>query len=191
MFSHLSPEGNVPRMVDVSDKTPSHRKAWARSKVTLPADLIKELQIKCTKAKSSSKKNKSLVQIESTSNITEIYAAKGPIFQTAIIAGTMAVKNTAHLIPFCHPLPIEKCILEISLQPVTESISLSGQQVVVIDCQVQTFAKTGVEMEALVGASVAALTIYDMCKSYSQNIVISETKLIKKSGGKSDYQIEK
>ncbi len=102
---------------------------------------------------------------------------KGSILQTAIIAGTMAAKKTSDLIPLCHPLGLDSCKFDMDV--------LADQ--IVITCVCRLEAKTGVEMEALVGASVAALTIYDMCKSVSKGIVIRETKLIAKSGGKSDF----
>jgi cyclic pyranopterin phosphate synthase len=91
----------------------------------------------------------------------------------------MAVKKTAELIPFCHPLPIENCKINIGFNDARE---------VVIDCTVRITGKTGVEMEALTGATVAALTIYDMCKALSHNIVIRETQLMKKTGGKTDFK---
>ena len=97
----------------------------------------------------------------------DIETAKGPVFVTAVIAGVMAAKRTHELIPFCHPL--------------------DSQQRAVVDCKCKVHHRTGVEMEALTGASVAALTIYDMCKALSHEIVISETRLISKTGGKEDY----
>ena len=98
------------------------------------------------------------------------------MFHTAIIAGTMAAKRTHELIPFCHPLGIESCKL---------AIDMDGDDAIV-RCTVSVHHKTGVEMEALTGASVAALTIYDMCKALSHDIVIAETRLVEKRGGKSD-----
>jgi len=142
-------------MVDVSDKIPTKRTAIAQSKVKLPkeiVDLFKE---------------------------GDIPTPKGPVFATAIIAGTMGAKKTSELIPFCHPIGLENCKLKIQLR---------GDEVV-IECEVSTHNKTGVEMEALTGASVAALTIYDMCKSVSHGMVILETKLIKKTGGKTDVRM--
>ena len=103
---------------------------------------------------------------------------KGGILQTAIIAGTMAAKKTGDLIPMCHPLGLESC--KINIDVLEESLKIT--------CICRLEAKTGVEMEAMVGVSVAALTIYDMCKSVSKGIVIQETKLIRKSGGKSDFK---
>jgi cyclic pyranopterin phosphate synthase len=109
----------------------------------------------------------------------DIQTKKGSVFQTAIIAGIMAAKKTGELIPLCHPLGLDNCQV---------SIHLNEQQEVVIDCTATITAKTGVEMEALVGASIAALTIYDMCKALSHDIVIRETKLMEKTGGKRDFK---
>ena len=108
----------------------------------------------------------------------EISTKKGPVFATAIIAGVMAAKKTHELIPFCHPLGLDSCKV---------AIEIDGDKAV-IDCRCKVTHKTGVEMEALTGASVAALTIYDMLKALSHDIVISETKLISKTGGKQDFQ---
>jgi cyclic pyranopterin phosphate synthase len=107
----------------------------------------------------------------------EIATKKGPVFATAIIAGVMAAKKTHELIPFCHPLGLESCKV---------SIELDGNKAL-IDCRCKVTHKTGVEMEALTGASVAALTIYDMLKAVSHDIVISDTRLMAKSGGKQDF----
>jgi len=154
-FTHIDSKKNVPAMVDVSDKTVTKRTAIARSVVKLP-----EVVIKLFKE-------------------GDISTPKGPVFATAIIAGTMGAKKTSELIPFCHPIALENCKINIVLQ---------GEDVI-IDCEVSTHNKTGVEMEALTGASVAALTIYDMCKSVSHGIVISNTRLIVKTGGKSDIKL--
>ena len=153
LLTHID-EKNQPGMVDVSEKLITHREATASSIVVLGKEIMKLL------------------------TDGDIATKKGPVFQTAIIAGTMAAKNTSQLIPFCHPLPLEKC--KFNVNPIDE-------ERVEIICTCKTSAKTGIEMEALAGASVAALTIYDMCKAASKSIVISETKLITKSGGKSDY----
>lgn len=107
----------------------------------------------------------------------EIETKKGPVFATAIVAGVMAAKKTHELIPFCHPLGLESCKI---------SIEMRGNDAV-IDCRCKVTHKTGVEMEALTGASVAALTIYDMLKAMSHDIVIAETRLMSKSGGKQDF----
>ncbi len=109
----------------------------------------------------------------------DIQTKKGSVFQTAIIAGIMAAKKTGDLIPLCHPLGLDNCSI---------NIQLNEQHEVVIDCTASITAKTGVEMEALVGASIAALTVYDMCKALSHDIVIRETKLIEKTGGKRDFK---
>ncbi|MEY2983844.1 MAG: molybdenum cofactor biosynthesis protein, partial [Cyanobacteriota bacterium] len=106
---------------------------------------------------------------------------KGPVIQTAIIAGTMAVKKTAELIPFCHTLPIQSCKFATELQIVENTLELT------LRCTVKTCYKTGVEMEALCGVSVAALTVYDMAKALSPDIAIAATRLLAKTGGKSDF----
>lgn len=148
-------ENNQPGMVDVSDKNTTKREAIAESIVVLGEELINLL------------------------DEGDINSKKGPVFQTAIIAGTMAAKKTWDLIPFCHPLPLEKCKL---------SIDVLDDTSIQIRCTCLTNARTGVEMEALTGASVAALTVYDMCKAVNKGIVIKESKLLSKSGGKSDFQ---
>ena len=109
----------------------------------------------------------------------DIQTKKGSVFQTAIIAGIMAAKKTGELIPLCHPLGMDNCHID---------IQLNEQSEVVIECTASITAKTGIEMEALTGASIAALTIYDMCKALSHDIVIKETKLIEKTGGKRDFK---
>jgi len=104
---------------------------------------------------------------------------KGSVLQTAILAGIMAAKKTSELIPLCHPLALNKCNVDIKMNDEDNSLT--------IICTVKVDGKTGVEMEALTGASVAALTIYDMCKAHSHDIVISQTRLLQKQGGKSDF----
>jgi cyclic pyranopterin phosphate synthase len=112
----------------------------------------------------------------------EIATKKGAVFQTAILAGVMGAKRTSELIPLCHPLPLDDC------QVTVESDDSLGE--VSVHCRVTTHAKTGVEMEALTGATVAALTIYDMVKAVAPGIVIREVRLIEKTGGKRDYRAE-
>ena len=109
----------------------------------------------------------------------DLQTKKGSVFQIAIIAGIMAAKKTGDLIPLCHPLGLDNCNIFVTLNESNE---------VVIDCTTSITAKTGVEMEALVGASIAALTVYDMCKALSHDIIIKETKLIAKTGGKRDFK---
>ncbi len=142
-------------MVDVSVKKVTERTAIAESRVILPVEIIEKLEN------------------------DDIHTKKGPVFQTAIIAGVMAAKKTSELIPLCHPLGLDKCTVE---------IAIDDQKEVVIKCEARVMSKTGVEMEALTGASIAALTVYDMCKGFSHEIVIKETKLLKKTGGKSDFE---
>jgi cyclic pyranopterin phosphate synthase len=107
----------------------------------------------------------------------DITTKKGPVFATAIIAGVMAAKKTHELIPFCHPLGLDSCKI---------SIEVVGDRAI-IDCRCKVHHKTGVEMEALTGASVAALTIYDMLKALSHDLVIRDTRLMAKTGGKRDF----
>lgn len=152
-FSHLNEHG-LATMVDISEKKISLRSARARSIVQLPAEVLAEL------------------------TGGDIQTKKGSVFQTAIIAGIMAAKKTGELIPLCHPLSLDNCKID---------ITVNGSQLV-IDCTATLTSKTGVEMEALVGASIAALTVYDMCKALSHDIVIKEIKLIEKTGGRHDYQ---
>ena len=149
-LSHVDPAGR-PRMVDVGAKMPTQREATAEARVRFPAAVAKTLRAQ------------------------GLRSAKGPIVDTAIIAGTMAVKRTHELIPFCHPLAIERCAFE---------IDFDGASELSIRCTVAVTHKTGVEMEALTGASVAALTVYDMCKALSHEIVIGDVRLVEKSGGK-------
>ncbi len=111
----------------------------------------------------------------------DIQTKKGAVFQTAIIAGIMASKKTGELIPLCHSLGLDNCKVNIHVNEAGE---------VVIDCTTSITAKTGIELEALVGASIAALTVYDMCKAMSHDIVIRETKLMEKTGGKRDFKRE-
>lgn len=155
-FSHIDKQNN-PTMVDVSNKQITKRNAVAQTVITLPTAVKQAL-----------------------SN-DEIVSKKGPVFQTAIIAGVMAAKKTHELIPFCHPIAIENCKIEIKVNHI---------QQLIITCECTINSKTGVEMEALTGASVAALTVYDMCKALSHDIIISETQLISKSGGKSDFKTQ-
>lgn len=152
-FTHLDAAGN-PAMVDVGEKQATRRLARARSVVLLPAEILDSLE-----------------QLE-------IHTKKGPVFQTAILAGIMAAKQTGMLIPLCHPIGMENCQIEIQVNEARE---------VIIDCTATVTAKTGVEMEAMVGASIAALTIYDMCKAFSHDIVIKEVMLMEKTGGKRDF----
>ena len=140
-------------MVDVGAKAVTARRATAQAIVRFPLQVARALREGDMRAK------------------------KGPVIETAIIAGTMAVKRTHELIPFCHPLGLENCRIAIELEG----------DAAVIRCTVSLHHKTGVEMEALTGASVAALTVYDMCKALSHDIVISEVRLLSKAGGKSDY----
>lgn len=153
-FTHLDASGN-PTMVDVGEKPATRRSAKARAIVHLPEEVLVHF------------------------DTGDIRTKKGSVFQTAILAGVMAAKRTGDLIPLCHPLGLDNCQVE---------ISLNDQREVVINCTASVTAKTGVEMEALTGAGIAALTIYDMCKAFSHDIVIREIKLMEKTGGKRDFK---
>jgi len=142
---------NRPRMVDVGAKAVTARTATAVAIVRFPAAVARELKRNGMRAK------------------------KGPVIDTAIVAGTMAVKRTHDLIPFCHPLAIERCEF---------TVEFASSNEMMIRCEVAVSHKTGVEMEALMGASIAALTVYDMCKALSHEIAIAEIRLLEKSGGK-------
>lgn len=149
-LSHVDASGR-PAMVDVGAKQATRRVAVASATVHFPADVAAALQA------------------------NELRSAKGPVIDTAIIAGTMAVKRTHELIPFCHPMAIDGCRFDVEF--------VSGAELA-IRCEVSITHKTGVEMEALTGASIAALTVYDMCKALSHEIVIGEIRLLDKRGGK-------
>ena len=111
----------------------------------------------------------------------ELHTKKGPVFSTAIVAGVMGAKRTHALIPFCHPIGLDGCKIR---------IELNADGDVQIDCETKVAHKTGVEMEALTGASIAALTVYDMCKALSHDIVVDRVHLVTKTGGKSDYSAQ-
>lgn len=145
-------KNNNPTMVDISDKSTSVREATTETKVFIPNEIA------------------DLISVDG-----ELVLKKGPVFHTAIIAGTMAVKNTSQLIPFCHPIPIESIKINIEVE---------SKNYLRIQCTVKTDGKTGVEMEALTGSSVCALTIYDMCKAISHEMRIEDTRLLTKTGGK-------
>lgn len=154
-LSHIDSDGR-PSMVDVSEKTATFRTAIAEATVQFPPLVAQALAD------------------------SGFRTAKGPVFDTAIVAGVMGAKRTHELIPFCHPLGIENCKIE---------IRMSEHDAALVRCKVSVHHKTGVEMEALTGAAVAALTIYDMCKALSHDIVIGEIRLIEKHGGKSDVGV--
>jgi len=153
-LTHLD-RNNRPTMVDVGEKEITHRIATAEARVRLPREVASALRKSGHRTK------------------------KGPVFDTAIVAGVMAAKRTHELIPFCHPLGLDTCKVEIEDKKGGE---------ILIRCQVSIHHRTGVEMEALTGASVAALTIYDMCKALSHDIEITGVRLLEKSGGKRDFK---
>jgi len=149
-LSHLNAAGHA-NMVDVSEKAPTVRCAVAAAQVRMRAETLQAI---------------------ATGN-----APKGDVLATARLAGIMAAKQTAHLIPLCHPLPIQKVEVQI-----TPDLALPGYQ---IRAEVKTKAETGVEMEALTAVSIAALTLYDMAKALEKGMCIEHIRLLSKSGGKS------
>ncbi|MAC87647.1 MAG: cyclic pyranopterin monophosphate synthase MoaC [Gammaproteobacteria bacterium] len=151
-FNHLNQKNN-PTMVNVSDKKITKRTAIAKATMFLGTEVISHF------------------------TNDELITKKGPVFQTAIIAGIQAVKKTAELIPMCHPLLINGVDID---------INIIDDEDIEVYCKVIIEGKTGVEMEALTGANITCLTIYDMCKSISQEMIIKEVKLLGKTGGKSD-----
>ncbi|MFN0728314.1 cyclic pyranopterin monophosphate synthase MoaC [Polaribacter gochangensis] len=155
-FTHLNSKNN-PKMVNVSDKKITKRTATAKATMFLGTVIISHF------------------------TNDELMTKKGPVFQTAIIAGIQAVKKTSELIPMCHPLLINGVDIDIEIVD-AENIE--------VFCKVTIEGKTGVEMEALTGANIACLTIYDMCKSISQKMIIKEVKLVEKTGGKSDIKAQ-
>ena len=144
-------------MVHVGDKQITKRKATAKATMFLGEEIIAHF------------------------NNDELITKKGPVFQTAIVAGIQAVKKTSELIPMCHPLLINGVDIDIDI--------VDNEHIEIL-CTVAIEGKTGVEMEALTGANIAALTVYDMCKAISQKMVIKEVKLLEKKGGKSDYKLK-
>ena len=151
-LSHLDPKDR-PLMVDVGGKKITRRTARAIAEVRLPDDLARLFDGR------------------------ELQTKKGPVFQTASLAGIMAAKRTADLIPLCHPLPLDRCTVELEMHP---------DGLVMIEATASTESRTGVEMEALTAASMAALTLYDMCKAVAPGIVIERIGLLEKTGGKAD-----
>ena len=150
VLSHFDKRGNA-HMVDVGAKEITERVAVARATVTMQAATLKLIQTK--------------------------KAAKGDVLAVAQLAGIMAAKKTADLIPLCHPLALSSVDLKLSIDARRRAVDIEAT------CKLK--GRTGVEMEALTAASVAALTVYDMCKAVDRGMVISDVKLVHKSGGKS------
>jgi cyclic pyranopterin phosphate synthase len=158
-LTHVN-QNNQPGKVDVSHKDRTRRVATAQSLIEVGPDVMALLAD------------------------GDIQSKKGPVFHTAIIAGTMAAKKTSDLIPFCHPIPLEDCKIEINPHD-------TRKNTIAVTCTCITTSRTGIEMEALAGAMGAALTLYDMCKAVSKSMRILDTKLLLKTGGKSgDYHCD-
>lgn len=158
-FSHIN-KSNQPKMVDVGGKIESRRIARAQALIEVSKELYSA--------------------VENSVSGNELHSAKGPVFQTAIIAGIQGVKQCANLIPMCHPLAISGVDIQ---------INAVDSQVIQVICEVKVEGKTGVEMEALMGANIAALTVYDMCKAVDPHMVIKELKVLEKQGGKRDFKL--
>jgi len=154
-LTHLDPTGTQPRMVDIADKAVTQRAAHAQARLRFPPEVARAL------------------------SDAGFMTKKGAVLTIAQIAGISGVKATSSLIPLCHPLQIDGCKVE---------ITVDGDEAI-IDCTVKCTGKTGVEMEALTGASVAALTIYDMCKALTHDMEIHSVRLLGKSGGKRDVGV--
>jgi cyclic pyranopterin phosphate synthase len=154
-LTHLDEEGR-PRMVDVGTKAVTRREATAEALLVFPAAVAEQLRAQA------------------------MHSAKGAVLDTAIIAGTLAVKRTHELIPFCHPLPVEKIDFDVRWR---DAVTLR------LRCTVAAVAKTGVEMEALVGAQIGAATVYDMCKALSHAITIERVAVVAKAGGRDDFDL--
>ena len=152
-LSHVDATKGLPRMVDVSNKTTTTRKAIARCRVVFPRDAWDTL------------------------TASGFAGKKGPVLATAVVAGVQGAKRTSELIPFCHPVALDAC-----------DVSFEEQELALeVTCAVTTTHRTGVEMEALSGASIAELAVYDMTKALSHSITIEDLRLVEKTGGKSDY----
>ena len=149
-LTHVDAAG-AARMVDVSGKRPTRRRAAAEAIVHVGREVAEAIRSDSV--------------------------AKGPVFETARIAGIQAAKRTGELIPLCHPLPVEHVAVDLELR---------GEEVL-IRTEAAVTGRTGVEMEALTAAAVAALTVYDMCKALSKAIEIRSVRLVEKSGGKSGH----
>jgi cyclic pyranopterin monophosphate synthase len=147
-FSHVDSAGR-PRMVDVGDKRPTDRRAVASGAVLASAEVLEAIASHSVK--------------------------KGPVLDTARLAGIMAAKRTSELIPLCHPLPLD--VVDLDCEVLDDRVQITATA--------RTTGRTGVEMEALTAVSVAALTVYDMCKALDRTMVITDVRLEEKSGGRS------
>ncbi|MDB6079975.1 MAG: cyclic pyranopterin monophosphate synthase accessory protein [Akkermansiaceae bacterium] len=151
-LSHVN-DSNQAAMVDVSAKPVTARVATAEARIRVNEAVAAQF------------------------NGTELTSKKGPVFQTAILAGVMGAKQTPALIPLCHPLPLDDCRITVEFT----------DQEAVLRCTCKTTGRTGVEMEALTGATIAALTFFDMIKALDPAAVIHSIRVLEKSGGKSDF----
>jgi cyclic pyranopterin phosphate synthase len=159
-FTHFDSLGNAV-MVDVSAKEITSRVAIAKGRIKMNDDAMKALTVGTVK--------------------------KGDVLAVARIAGIMAAKRCADLIPLCHQLNFEECTIDFSIEKSKSDKNETGKNEIEACCKVRLAGKTGAEMEALTGVSVALLTIYDMCKALDRAMVIGDVRLWEKSGGKSGH----
>eukprot|EP00759_Apiculatamorpha_spiralis_P033462 PhF_6_TR34742/c0_g1_i3/m.50565/K03637/moaC, CNX3; cyclic pyranopterin monophosphate synthase len=169
--THIEGSTGLPTMVNISSKTTTHRIAKAQGRLHLPPSIFQWISTNSI----------------ANNNNKDFTCPKGPVLSTAVVAATMAVKNTSNIIPFCHPLSIVSCNFDFEME----------QGSIQIICEVGAMYATGVEMEALTGVSVAALTIYDMLKSIPKDsreglggMKISDIQVVKKKGGKADFDAQ-
>lgn len=170
-LTHVSNDGNRANMVDVGSKAPTRREATARCVVHFPTKTLCALGL--------ARDNGAAIIPWQERNIEALSSKKGPILGTAIVAGVMAAKKTSDLLPFCHPLPIDSIHVD---------LNWCDHNAIEVTCHAAVTHTTGVEMEALTGASAAALCIYDMCKASSHDIRITDLELLAKKGGKQDFE---
>lgn len=188
-LTHVTRDGTQAGMVDVGDKEVTTRRATARAHVyfrphvaavlaTLEEGhvVVDAVDPVCNPLLGGSEDGVGDGGVVEEKRVAKV-EGKGPVFGTAVIAATMGVKSTSSLIPLCHPLPIQGVEVELGLDLQAAAV--------VIECSVRVEGKTGVEMEALTGASIAALTVYDMTKALDHYTVIGDIALHAKSGGKS------
>lgn len=188
-LTHVSSDGRRAAMVDVGGKAVTRRDATARCVVRFPAATLAALGVldastpsfsssATTTAGCGEGSGASAAESWQQRDLGNLSSKKGPILTTAVVAGVMAAKKTSDLLPFCHPLPLDGVHVD---------LAWCAHDALEVTCRASTTHSTGVEMEALTGASAAALCVYDMCKASSHDIRITDLELVAKSGGKRDF----
>jgi len=173
ILTHVSSNGERPRMVDVGDKSVTRRTATASCLIMLPPETLAALGVSYGVSNSHA----------SRAAVSTLTSKKGPILGTAVVAGVMAAKRTSDTLPFCHPLPLDGVDIDLDWHP-----EFPSPPALVVSCTVRCTHKTGVEMEALTGCTAAALCVYDMCKASSHEITITDVRLEHKKGGKRTFR---